>query len=315
MRDLTRRRRRVGEHLLQGVIYLCAFSTVALVVAMVGYIFARGLPSISWEFLTSSPSVLKGTIGILPNIVNTLLMIATSLLFSVPVGIGAAIYLNEYARGGRVVRLIEFTVETLAGIPSIIYGLFGLMFFVTVLKLQTSIIAGALTLMIMLLPTVIRTTQEALKAVPDSFREGAIGLGATKWHTIKTVLLPTAKAGIISSIILSVGRIVGESAALIFTAGIGDKLTGGLFSQLVSSGGTLTVALYTYAMGRGESADLAFAIASILVLLVLADQRPYHGFGRRGQKGEEELTGAAPLGGKAEFGQPGRPADEKGGTT
>ncbi|MBO1680276.1 phosphate ABC transporter permease PstA [Bittarella massiliensis (ex Durand et al. 2017)] len=270
MRDLTRRRRRVGEHLLQGVIYLCAFATVALVVAMVGYIFARGLPAVSWEFLTSSPSVLKGTIGILPNIVNTLLMIAASLLLSVPVGIGAAIYLNEYARGGRVVRLIEFTVETLAGIPSIIYGLFGLMFFVTVLKLQTSIIAGALTLMIMLLPTVIRTTQEALKAVPDSFREGAIGLGATKWHTIKTILLPTAKAGIISSIILSVGRIVGESAALIFTAGIGDKLTGGLFSQLASSGGTLTVALYTYAMGRGESADLAFAIASILVLLVLA---------------------------------------------
>ncbi|MBC3516574.1 phosphate ABC transporter permease PstA [Neobittarella massiliensis] len=269
MRDFTGRRSRLGEHLLKALIYLCAFFTVALVVAMIGYIFVRGLPSVSWEFLTSSPSVLKGTIGILPNIVNTLLMIAVSLVFSVPIGIGAAIYLNEYARGGRLVRIIEFTVETLAGIPSIIYGLFGLMFFVTMMKLQTSIIAGALTLTIMLLPTLIRTTQEALKAVPDSFREGAIGLGATKWYTIKTVLLPSAKAGIVSAVILSVGRIVGESAALIFTAGIGDKLTGGFVSQLFSSGGTLTVALYTYAMGRGESADLTFAIASILVLIVL----------------------------------------------
>ena len=306
MRDLTRRRRRVGEHLLQGVIYLCAFSTVALVVAMVGYIFARGLPSISWEFLTSSPSVLKGTIGILPNIVNTLLMIATSLLFSVPVGIGAAIYLNEYARGGRVVRLIEFTVETLAGIPSIIYGLFGLMFFVTVLKLQTSIIAGSLTLMIMLLPTVIRTTQEALKAVPDSFREGAIGLGATKWHTIKTVLLPTAKAGIISSIILSVGRIVGESAALIFTAGIGDKLTGGLFSH--PHRGPLHL---RHGAGGERRPGLCHRLHPGFA--GACHQRPHHGFGRRGQAGEEGLTGAAPLGGKAKFGQPGCPADEKGG--
>lgn len=241
--------------------------TTALVLFLVGYILIKGIPHITWELLSTKPSYLSGQIGILPDILNTLYIIIAALLFVIPFGVGAAIYLTEYAKNKKVVAAIEYAAETLSGIPSIIYGLVGMLFFCQFLNLKTSLLAGALTLVIMNLPTVMRTTQESLKTVPQSYREGAFGLGAGKWRVIRTVVLPGCVDGVITGCILSVGRILGESAALLFTAGFAHTLNG-FFDGLVSSGCTLTVALYVYAKEQGEF-EIAFAIAAILMILTL----------------------------------------------
>jgi phosphate transport system permease protein len=241
--------------------------TVALVLFLIGYVMIAGLPNISWEFLSTTPSYLSERIGILPDILNTLYIVIATLLFVLPLGVGAAIYLNEYATNKRIVRIIEYAAETLSGIPSIIYGLVGMLFFCQFLKMQTSLLAGALTLVIMNLPTVMRTTQESLKTVPQSYREGAFGLGAGKWRVIRTVVLPGCIDGVITGCILSVGRILGESAALLFTAGFAHALNG-IFTGLTSAGATLTVALYVYAKEQGEF-GVAFAIAAILMILTM----------------------------------------------
>lgn len=240
----------------------------ALVLGLLGYVLAKGLPGLSWEMLSTSPSYLADSVGILPNILNTLYIIVATLAIVIPLGVGAAIYLTEYATNRRVVGLIEFAAETLSGIPSIIYGLVGMLFFCQFLDLQTSLMAGALTLVIMSLPTVMRTTQESLKTVPQSYREGAFGLGTGKWRVIRTVVLPNCVDGIITGCILAVGRIVGESAALLFTAGFAH-VANGFIEGMSNAGATLTVALYVYAKEQGEF-EVAFAIAAILVLLTLA---------------------------------------------
>lgn len=241
--------------------------TAALVLFMVGYILLKGIPHITWELLSTKPSYIAGRIGILPNILNTLYIILATLVFVIPLGVGAAIYLTEYAKNRRVVTAIEYAAETLSGIPSIIYGLVGMLFFCGFMNLKTSLLAGALTLVIMNLPTVMRTTQESLKTVPQSYREGAFGLGAGKWRVIRTVVLPGCVDGVITGCILSIGRILGESAALLFTAGLAHELYG-LFEGLQSSGSTLTVALYVYAKEQGEF-EIAFAIAAILMIMTL----------------------------------------------
>ena len=258
-------RRRAYDKGLRALLWLCAGITCALLVFLIGYIFYRGLGNITWELLTTQTSYIKDTIGILPNILNTLYIILASMLIVLPLGVGAAIYLTEYATNRRVVELIEFATETLTGIPSIIFGLVGMLFFVQKLGLAPGILAGGLTLVIMILPTIVRTTQESLKTVPQSYREGALGLGAGKWHMVRTVVLPGAVDGIVTGCILAVGRIVGESAALLFTAGFGLVLNG-FVKALQSSSATLTVALYVYANERGET-GVAFAIAAILMLL------------------------------------------------
>ena len=258
-------RRRAYDKGLRALLWLCAGITCALLVFLIGYIFYRGLGNISWELLTTQTSYIKDTIGILPNILNTLYIILASMLIVLPLGVGAAIYLTEYATNRRVVELIEFATETLSGIPSIIFGLVGMLFFVQKLGLAPGILAGGLTLVIMILPTIVRTTQESLKTVPQSYREGALGLGAGKWHMVRTVVLPGAVDGIVTGCILAVGRIVGESAALLFTAGFGLVLNG-FVKALQSSSATLTVALYVYANERGET-GVAFAIAAILMML------------------------------------------------
>ena len=258
-------RRRAYDKGLRTLLWLCAGITCALLVFLIGYIFYRGLGNITWELLTTQTSYIKDTIGILANILNTLYIILVSMLIVLPLGVGAAIYLTEYATNRRVVELIEFATETLTGIPSIIFGLVGMLFFVQKLGLAPGILAGGLTLVIMILPTIVRTTQESLKTVPQSYREGALGLGAGKWHMVRTVVLPGAVDGIVTGCILAVGRIVGESAALLFTAGFGLVLNG-FVKALQSSSATLTVALYVYANERGET-GVAFAIAAILMLL------------------------------------------------
>ncbi len=242
-------------------------ATAALVLFMVGYVLVKGIPNITWELLSTKPSYLSGQIGILPDILNTVYIIIVTLLIVLPLGVGAAIYLTEYASNQKVVGLIEYAAETLSGIPSIIYGLVGMLFFCEFVGLQTSLLAGSLTLVIMSLPTVMRTTQESLKTVPQSYREGAFGLGAGKWRVIRTVVLPGCVDGIVTGCILSVGRILGESAALLFTAGFAHALNG-FFTGLTSSGATLTVALYVYAKERGEF-GVAFAIAAILMVLTV----------------------------------------------
>lgn len=249
------------------LMWLSVGITAALVLFLVGYILVKGIPHITWELLSTKPSYISGRIGILPDILNTLYIIIATLLFVIPLGVGAAIYLTEYAKNKKLVGMIEYAAETLSGIPSIIYGLVGMLFFCQFLNMQTSIIAGALTLVIMNLPTVMRTAQESLKTVPQSYREGAFGLGAGKWRVIRTVVLPGCVDGVITGCILSVGRILGESAALLFTAGLAHDLYG-LFEGLVSSGSTLTVALYFYAKEQGEF-EVAFAIAAILMIMTL----------------------------------------------
>lgn len=261
-------KRRIYEKGLRGIIYFCALLTVSLLVALLGYILIKGLPHISWNFLTSKPSVIRDTIGILPNILNTLYMIVFTLLIALPLGVGAAVYLTEYAESKRLVSIVEFATETLAGIPSIIYGLVGMLFFCQMLGFKTSLLAGGCTLVFMILPTIIRTTQESLKTVPQSYREGALALGATKWYMIRTIILPSSIDGIVTGCILSVGRIVGESAALLFTAGVGTAIANNIFKAFGSSGGTLSVALYMYVSERGEF-EVGFAIAAILLILVL----------------------------------------------
>lgn len=262
-------KRRVKEKLLKALVFLAAGITGLISVGMVVYILCRGLPNITLGMLTSKPSLLNGTVGILPNILNTLYMIFITLLIVLPLGVGAAVYLNEYAKNKKFVRLIELAAETLSGIPSIIYGLVGMLIFVQFCSLGTSLIAGALTLVIMTLPTIIRTTQESLKTVPDGYREGALALGAGKWHMIRTTVLPSAVDGIVTGCILSVGRIVGESAALMFTAGMANEVLG-FFEAFAAgnAGSSLAVSLYVYAKERGDS-ETAFAIAAILLVLTL----------------------------------------------
>ena len=258
-------RRRAYDKGLRALLWLCAGLTCALLVFLIGYIFYRGLRNLSWELLTTQTSYIKDTIGILPNILNTLYIIFVAMLIVLPLGVGAAIYLTEYASNHKMVELIEFATETLTGIPSIIFGLVGMLFFVQKMGLAPGILAGGLTLVIMILPTIVRTTQESLKTVPQSYREVALGLGAGKWHMVRTVVLPNAVDGIVTGCILAVGRIVGESAALLFTAGFGLILND-FVTALQSSSATLTVALYVYANERGET-GVAFAIAAILMIL------------------------------------------------
>ena len=244
-----------------------AVITAALVLFLIVYVLVKGLPNVSWTLLSTAPSYLSDRIGILPDLLNTLYIVIATLLIVLPLGVGAAIYLTEYATNRRLIGAIEYAAETLSGIPSIIYGLVGMLFFCQFLNMKTSLLAGALTLVIMNLPTIMRTTQESLKTVPQSYREGAFGLGAGKWRVIRTVVLPGCVDGVITGCILSVGRILGESAALLFTAGFAHALNG-FFDGLSSAGATLTVALYVYAKEQGQF-DVAFAIAAILMLLTL----------------------------------------------
>ena len=255
---------RPSDLILTVLIDLAAAFSILLLIAIMGYVFLRGLPQISLSFLTSVPSTIKGTFGIAGNIVNTLYIIILTLLIATPIGVGSAIYLNEYAKPGKIVRLIEFTTETLSGIPSIVYGLFGMLFFVTACHMSYSLMAGILTVAIMVLPTVLRTTEEALLAVPDSFREGSFGLGAGKLRTVFRIVLPSAIPGILSGVILSTGRIAGETAALIYTAGTMATLP----KNLLSSGRTLAVHMYVLSQ-EGLHTDQAFATAVILLVMVL----------------------------------------------
>ena len=259
------KKRKLYIGLVRGAMILCTALTGALVLFLMGYVLIKGLPNISWELLSTKPSYLSDRIGILPDILNTIYIVLATLVIVLPLGVGAAIYLTEYAKNKRVVGIIEYAAETLSGIPSIIYGLVGMLLFSN--NFGTSLLAGALTLVIMNLPTVMRTTQESLKTVPQSYREGAFGLGAGKWRVIRTVVLPGCVDGVITGCILSVGRILGESAALLFTAGFAHALNG-IIDGLASPGATLTVALYVYAKEEGEF-GVAFAIAAILMLLTL----------------------------------------------
>ena len=249
------------------LMWLAAGLTAALTLFLLGYVLSRGVPHLSWELLSSKPSYLMGRVGILPDILNTLYIIIAALVIVLPLGVGAAVYLTEYAANKKLVGMIEFAAETLSGIPSIIYGLFGMLFFCQFMRLGKCLLAGTLTLAIMNLPTIMRATQESLKTVPQSYREGAFGLGAGKWRVIRTVVLPSSIEGIITGCILSIGRIVGESAALLFTAGFAHALNG-FFESMYFSGATLTVSLYVYATEEGEF-GVAFAIAAILMILTL----------------------------------------------
>ena len=260
-------RRKLYVRLMKALMLLAAGLTGALVLFLIGYVLAKGLPHITWELLSTKPSYLADRIGILPDILNTLYIMLASLVIVLPLGVGAAIYLTEYASNRRLVAAIEYASETLSGIPSIIYGLVGMLFFCQFLNMQTSLWAGALTLVVMNLPTIMRTTQESLKTVPQSYREGAFGLGAGKWRVIRTVVLPGCVDGVITGCILSADRILGESAALLFTAGFAHAVNG-LFTGLRSAGATLTVALYVYAKEQGEF-EVAFAIAAILMVLTM----------------------------------------------
>ena len=244
-----------------------AVITAALVLFLIAYVLIKGLPNVSWTLLSTAPSYLSDRIGILPDILNTLYIVIATLLIVLPLGVGAAIYLTEYATNRRLIGAIEYAAETLSGIPSIIYGLVGMLFFCQFLNMKTSLLAGALTLVIMNLPTIMRTTQESLKTVPQSYREGAFGLGAGKWRVIRTVVLPGCVDGVITGCILAVGRILGETAALLYTAGFAHNLYN-LKDGLENAGATLSVALYVYAKEQGEF-DVAFAIAAILMVLAL----------------------------------------------
>ena len=261
------KKRRGYIGLMKTLMGLCAGITCAVTLFIIIYVLCKGLPHVSWNLLSTKPSYLGDNIGILPDILNTLYMILATLIVVLPLGVGAAVYLNEYAANKRVVGIIEYAAETLSGIPSIIFGLVGMLFFCQFLDMKTSLAAGAMTLVIMNLPTVMRTTQESLKTVPDSYREGAFGLGAGKWRVVRPVVLPGCVDGVVTGCILSVGRILGESGALLFTAGFAHTLNG-LINGLKSSGCTLTVALYVYAKEQGEF-DVAFAIAAILMIMTL----------------------------------------------
>lgn len=258
-------KRRFYISLMKLLMGISVFISSLLVLFLMGYVLIKGIPNISAELLTTKPSYLKGSIGILPDILNTVYIIITAIIFVLPIGVGAAIYLTEYAKKQRIVAVIEYACETLSGIPSIIYGLVGMLLFCQFLNFGTSLLAGALTLVVMNLPIIVRTTEESLKTVPIGYRQGAFGLGAGKWRVIRTVVLPQCIDGILTGCILSIGRILGESAALLFTAGFAHSLNG-FFDALSSSGATLTVALYVYAKEQGEF-GIAFAIAAILIIL------------------------------------------------
>ncbi len=262
---------RVSDSILYGLIYFCAFVTVALLAGIIGYVVINGIGEINLQFIFTHGSALEQTVGIAGNILNTIYIIVLTLFIAVPVGVGSAIYLNEYAKPGKLVDLINFTTETLSGIPSILFGLFGMMFFGRTMGLSYSILTGALTLSLMVLPLITRNTQDALSSVPQGYRSGALGMGAAKWYMIRTILLPSAMPGIVTGVILSIGRIVGESAVLLFTAG-SDNLLPGLhledyLEKILESGGTLTIQMYL-SMQKGEYAS-AFGIAVILLLIVL----------------------------------------------
>lgn len=259
--------RKIKITILNILMYLAAGLICLMLLGIIGYILIRGIPHISWKLLSSKPSLINDTIGILPNILNTLYIILITLIIVLPIGVGAAVYLNEYAKNKKAVKAIELATETLSGIPSIIYGLVGMLIFVQFFSLGTSLVAGALTLVIMTLPTIIRTTQESLKTVPNGYREGSLAMGAGKWYMIRTAVLLSAIDGIVTGCILSIGRIVGESAALLFTAGMANEILGMYESVMPQkAGSTLTVALYMYAKERGEF-DIAFSIAAILLIL------------------------------------------------
>lgn len=261
-------RRRIWGGTMRGLMVLCAAVTCALAVFLIVYVLVKGVPNLSWQLLSTKPSYLDGSIGILPDIITTVCTVLTTLLVVLPLGVCAAVYLTEYAANKRVVAVIEYAAETLSGIPSIIYGLVGQMFFCQFLGMKKSLLAGAMTLVIMNLPTIMRTTQESLKTVPQSYREGAFGLGAGKWRTIRTMVLPGCVDGVLTGCILAVGRILGETAALLYTAGFAHTLYNSLRATLEGSGATLSVALYVYAKEQGEF-DVAFAIAAILMALAL----------------------------------------------
>ena len=261
-------RRRIWGGTMRGLMLLCAAVTCALAVFLIVYVLVKGVPNLSWQLLSTKPSYLDGSIGILPDIITTVCTVLTTLLVVLPLGVCAAVYLTEYAANKRVVAVIEYAAETLSGIPSIIYGLVGQMFFCQFLGMKKSLLAGAMTLVIMNLPTIMRTTQESLKTVPQSYREGAFGLGAGKWRTIRTVVLPGCVDGVLTGCILAVGRILGETAALLYTAGFAHTLYNSLRATLEGSGATLSVVLYVYAKEQGEF-DVAFAIAAILMALAL----------------------------------------------
>ena len=261
-------KRKIYNSLLPALVFIAAAFTVLLLVIIIGFVLFKGLPELSWSLLTSVPSVIRKVEGILPYIVNTLYVVLLSLLIVLPLGVGAAVYLTEYAKNRRLIAVIEFTTEILAGIPSIIYGLVGMLVFNQKLGLGSCLISGSLTLVIMTLPTIIRTTEESLKTVPQSYREGALGLGAAKWHIVRTLVLPCSLDGIVTGCILAIGRIVGESAALLFTAGCGKVLAQGIIRAYTSSGATLSVALYMTVFEEGNF-DVGYAIAAVLMILVL----------------------------------------------
>ncbi len=261
--------RRAWNRFFTAAVWVAAALVIILVAGIIAMVLARGIPHISVEFLTTTASVLKGTDGILPAILNTLYVILLTLLIVLPLGVGAAVYLTEYATNRRLIEVIEFTNETLAGIPSIIYGLVGMLVFAQTLGFKTCLLSGSLTLVIMNLPTIIRTTQESLKTVPQGYREGALGLGAGKWHIIRTIVLPCSVDGIVTGCILAVGRIVGESAALLFTAGAAEVIAQNVVKAYTSNGATLSVLLYLRAFEDGDF-DSAWAIGAVLLVLVLA---------------------------------------------
>ena len=261
--------RRAWNRFFTAAVWVAAALVIVLVAGIIAMVLARGIPHISVEFLTTTASVLKGTDGILPAILNILYVILLTLLIVLPLGVGAAVYLTEYATNRRLIEVIEFTNETLAGIPSIIYGLVGMLVFAQTLGFKTCLLSGSLTLVIMNLPTIIRTTQESLKTVPQGYREGALGLGAGKWHIIRTIVLPCSVDGIVTGCILAVGRIVGESAALLFTAGAAEVIAQNVVKAYTSNGATLSVLLYLRAFEDGDF-DSAWAIGAVLLVLVLA---------------------------------------------
>ena len=260
--------RRLWNQFFTGAVWVAALFVILLVVGIIGMVLVRGLPHVNWTFLTTTSSILRGTKGILPAIINTLYIILLTLVIVLPLGVGAAVYLTEYATNRKLIAAIEFTNETLAGIPSIIYGLVGMLVFAQALGFQTSLLSGSLTLVIMTLPTIIRTTQESLKTVPMGYREGAMGLGAGKWHIIRTIVLPCSIDGIVTGCILAIGRIVGESAALLFTAGAAQVIASNIIEAYGSNGASLSVLLYLRAFENGDF-DSAWGIGAILLVLVL----------------------------------------------
>lgn len=267
--SIYNKKKKVYDVVLSVLIYLSAAFAVLLLIGILCYVFWKGIGVIDWEFLTTQPSTIEGTFGIAGNILNTLYVVFITILISTPIGVGSAIYLNEYAKPGRLVSIIEFTTETLSGIPSIIFGLFGMIFFGQIFRLKYSILTGALTMTLMVLPLITRNTQEALKSVPETYRTGALGMGTTKWYMIRTILLPSAMPGIITGIILAIGRIVGESAALMFTSGSGyllPKTAMGLLQKILQPGGTMTVQLYL-CMSKAQYNE-AFGIAAVLLVIV-----------------------------------------------